>query len=157
MHNKKVFDFKITIQRLKNYCALQEKSKWDVIQKMKEWGLNKNSQDYILELLINEKYIDEERYSKSFCSGKFKIKKWGKIKLENELKKKNIPKVCIEKGLKEIDDFDYLQELKYLLEKKMNNIKEKNYFIKNKKIALYLINKGYEYNLVWDKIRELKK
>ena len=157
MHNKKVYDIKIAIQKLKNYCALQEKSEWDVIQKMKDWGLIKSSQDHILKLLILEKYIDNERYCKSFCSGKFKIKKWGKIKIQNELIKKNISEFYIKKGLEEIDELDYLKELKNLFDKKKKSIIEKNHFIKNKKIAFYLINKGYERNLVWDKIKESEK
>ena len=78
MPNKRVYDIKIAIERLRNYCALQDKCQWDVIQKMQEWGLLKISQDHILELLIEEKYVDEERYSRSFCRGKFRIKNGGK-------------------------------------------------------------------------------
>jgi len=78
MLNKRVYDIKIAIERLRNYCALQDKCQWDVIQKMQEWGLLEVSKNYILELLIQEKYVDEERYSRSFCRGKFRIKKWEK-------------------------------------------------------------------------------
>ena len=81
MPNKRVYNIKIAIERIKNYCALQDKCQWDVIQKMQEWGLIRNSQNQILALLIQEKYIDEERYSRSFCRGKFRIKKWGKVKI----------------------------------------------------------------------------
>ena len=157
MLNKRVYDINIAIERLKNYCALQDKCQWDVIQKMQEWGLLEVSKNHILELLIQEKYVDEERYSRSFCRGKFRIKKWGKIKISNELKKKYISKVCITKGLEEINDFEYQKELNKQYHKKKSIIKEKNYFIKKKKIATYLINRGYENNLVWDKLRELKE
>ena len=157
MLNKRVYDINIAIERLKNYCALQDKCQWDVIQKMQEWGLLEVSKDHILELLIQEKYVDEERYSRSFCRGKFRIKKWGKIKISNELKKKCISEVCITKGLEEINDFEYQEELNKQYHKKKSVIKEKNYFIKKKKIATYLINRGYENNLVWDKLRELKE
>ncbi len=101
--------------------------------------------------------MDEERYSRSFCRGKFRIKKWGKRKIINELKKKRISDVCITNGLEEIDDIEYLEELDSICQKKKDSIKEKNHFIKKKKIATYLINKGYESNLVWDKLRELKE
>jgi regulatory protein len=124
---------------------------------MEEWGLLKISQNHILEILIQEQYVDEERYSRSFCRGKFSIKKWGKIKITNELKKRNISAVCITKGLEEINDFEYQKELESQLQKKRSVINEKNYFIRNKKIATYLMNKGYESDLVWNKIRELKE
>ena len=118
MHNKKNYDIKIAIERLKSYCALQDKCQWDIKQKMKEWGLLKISQDHIIELLIQHKYIDEERYSRSFSRGKFKIKKWGKIKITNELKRKNISKVCITKGLEEIKESEYHNELDNQYQKK---------------------------------------
>ena len=152
MCKKRVYNIEIAIERLKNYCSLEDKCQWDVKQKMKEWGLLKISQDQIIELLINQKYIDEERYSKSFCRGKFKIKKWGKIKITNELQKKNISELYIAKGLEEINDAEYHKELDKQYQKKKDAINEKNHFIKNKKIATFLITKGYESNLVWNKI-----
>ena len=95
-----------------------------------------------------EKYVDEERYSRSFCRGKFRIKKWGKIKISNELKKKYISEACITKGLEEINDSEYQEELNNQYHKKKSSIKEKHHLIKKKKIATYLINRGYESNLV---------
>ena len=153
MRKKKIYDIKIAIERLRVYCALQDKCQWDVKQKMREWGLLKISQDHIMQLLIEEKYIDEERYSRSFCRGKFKIKKWGKVKITNELKKKNISAICISKGLEEIKDSEYDKELEKQYQKKKNSLlEERNIFMKNKKIASFLITKGYESNLVWNKI-----
>ena len=157
MHSKRVYDIKVATERLKNYCAIQDRCQWDVIQKMKEWGLLEVTQNHLLEQLIQEKYVDEERYSRSFCRGKFRIKKWGKRKIINELKKKHISDVCITNGLEEINDIEYLEELNNIYLKRKNSIKEKNHFIKKNKIATYLINKGYESNLVWDKLRELKE
>ena len=86
MHNKRVYDIKIALERLKNFCTLQDRCQFDVIQKMKEWGLLELTQDHILEILITDKFIDEKRYAQSFCRGKFRIKKWGRIKITNELK-----------------------------------------------------------------------
>ncbi len=153
MRKKKIYDIKIAIERLRIYCALQDKCQWDVKQKMQEWGLLKISQDHIMQLLIEEKYIDEERYSRSFCRGKFKIKKWGKVKITNELKKKYISAICITKGLEEIKDSEYDKELEKQYQKKKNSLlEERNIFMKNKKIATFLITKGYESDLVWNKI-----
>ena len=136
---------------------MQDKCQWDVIQKMQEWGLLKVSQDHILEILIQEKYVDEERYSQSFCRGKFRIKKWGKLKITTKLKQKYISQICISKGLEEITDYEYQQELDKQYHKKKDTVNEGNHFIKKKKIATYLINRGYESDLVWDKLRELKE
>ncbi len=157
MQQKKVENIKNAIEKLKEYCATQDRCEWDVIQKMKTWKLIKSHQNQILEILIQEKYIDEERYSRSFCRGKFKIKKWGKRKICHELKKKYISTVCINKALSEINVTEYLKELNIQYQKKKKTIKGENQFIKKKKIATYLINKGYESNLVWDKITKLKE
>lgn len=154
MRNKRVYDIKIAIERLKKFCALQDRCQFDVIQKMKEWGLLEMTQDHILEILIKEKYIDEERYAQSFCRGKFRIKKWGRIKITNELKRKNISNICINKGLKEIEGLEYEFLLNNLLKKKNNSLKDKNRFVRKKKIASFLIQRGFEPNMVWDKIRE---
>ena len=155
MHNKRVYDIKIAIERLKNYCALQDRCQWDVTQKMKEWGLLEMTQNHILEILIQEKYVDEERFAQSFCRGKFIIKKWGKVKITNELKKKKISDICIKKGLEEIDLTEYDLLLENLLTKKNDTLRDKNHFTRKSKLARFLIQRGFEGNLVWDKIREL--
>ena len=155
MHVKRVYDLKIAIERLKNYCALQDRCQSDVMQKMKEWGLLEMTQNHILEILIQEKYVDEERFAQSFCRGKFVIKKWGKVKITNELKKKKISNICIKKGLEEIDLNEYDLLLENLLSKKNNTLRDKNHFTRKSKLARFLIQRGFEGNLVWDKIREL--
>ena len=154
MHDKRVYDLKIAIERLKNYCALQDRCQSDVTQKMKEWGLLEMTQNHILEILIQEKYVDEERFAQSFCRGKFVIKKWGKVKITNELKKKKISNICIKKGLEEIDLNEYNLLLENLLSKKNNTLRDKNHFTRKSKLARFLIQRGFEGNLVWDKIRE---
>ena len=155
MHNKRVYDIKIAIERLKNYCALQDRCQWDVAQKMKEWGLLEMTQNHILEILIQEKYVDEERFAQSFCRGKFLIKQWGKVKITNELKKKKISDICIKRGLDEIDLTEYDLLLEDLLTKKNETLRDKNHFTRKSKLARFLIQRGFEGNLVWDKIREL--
>ena len=155
MHNKRVYDINIAIERIKNYCALQDRCQWDVIQKLREWGLQQATKDHILEILITNKFIDEERFSTSFCRGKFKIKNWGKRKIINELRRKQISSICINTGLKEIDEKEYDLVLEKLFYQKERSIKDKNQFIRKTKIANFLIQRGFENNLVWDKIREL--
>jgi len=155
MHNKRVYDINIAIERIKNYCALQDRCQWDVLQKLRQWGLQQETKDHILEILITDNFIDEERFSASFCRGKFRIKNWGKRKIINELKRKQISSICIKKGLQEIDDKEYNHVLEKLFYHKEISIKDKNQFIRKTKIANFLIQRGFENNLVWDKIREL--
>ena len=155
MHNKRVYDINIAIERIKNYCALQDRCQWDVIQKLREWGLQQATKDHILEILITNKFIDEERFSTSFCRGKFSIKNWGKRKIINELRRKQISSICINTGLKEIDEKEYDLVLEKLFYQKERSIKDKNQFIRKTKIANFLIQRGFENNLVWNKIREL--
>ena len=155
MHNKRVYDINIAIERIKNYCALQDRCQWDVIQKLREWGLQQSTKDHILEILITNKFIDEERFSTSFCRGKFRIKNWGKRKIVNELRRKQISSICINTGLKEIDEKEYDLVLEKSFYQKERSIKDKNQFIRKTKIANFLIQRGFENNLVWDKIREL--
>ncbi len=157
MHNKRVYDINIAIERIKNYCALQDRCQWDVIQKLREWGLQQATKDHILEILITNKFIDEERFSTSFCRGKFRIKNWGKRKIVNELRRKQISSICINTGLKENDEKEYDLVLEKLFYQKERSIKDKNQFIRKTKIANFLIQRGFENNLVWDKIRELSE
>ena len=156
MHNKRVYNIKIAIDRLKNYCALQDRCQNDITKKMKEWGLLETTQTQILDILIIEKYVDEERYAKSFSRGKFQIKKWGKVKISSELRKKKISEKIITIGINEIEESDYLDTLDKLLLKKKNSIKDKNLFIKKRKIADFLFQRGFESDLVWNKLRRLK-
>jgi len=155
MHNKRVYDINIAIELIKNYCALQDRCQWDVLQKLREWGLQQATKDHILEILITDKFIDEERFSTSFCRGKFRIKNWGKRKIINELKRKQISNICINTGLKEINEKEYHIVLEKLFYQKKSSIKDKNQFVRKTKIANFLIQRGFENNLVWDKIREL--
>jgi len=154
MTNNRIYNIKVAIERLKKFCSIQDRCQQDVINKLRNWGLTQNSQDHILEILINESYIDEMRYAKSFCRGKFNTKKWGKNKIKYELKKKNISKNCIAEGLNEIDDCSYLNILEKIYNKKKENTSEKNIIIKNNKIAAFLISKGFERNLVWEVIKD---
>ena len=154
MYKNKLYDINTTLTRLKNYCSVQERCQQEVIQKMRVWGTKKALQEHILELLIQEEYINEERYAKSFCRGKFNIKKWGKLKIIHELKRKNISEACINIGLKEIKTSDYKKELERQYQKKKTSTEEKDCLIKNKKIAIFLINKGYESTLVWEKLKD---
>ena len=157
MVDKSNYDIKILIEQLKSYCAIQERCSNDIVTKMKSWRITNKNQNKILNILIQEDFINDKRYSKSFCRGKFRIKKWGKVKITNELKRKNINLTTISSSLNEISDIDYSKELDTQFNKKKQSTNSLNYYDKKKKIANYLIGKGYESNLVWEKLKELKE
>ena len=155
MQKNRVYNIKEAIERIQSYCALQDRCQWDVERKLNEWGLMQSTIEMIMLDLISEQFINELRFSESFCRGKFRIKNWGKRKIINELKRKKISIICINSGLQEIDDNDYNQVLDKLFHQKKATIKDKNHFTQKTKIASFLIQRGFESNLVWDKIREL--
>ena len=111
--------------------------------------------DEILVHLIKENFLNEERFARSFARGKFKIKKWGKNRIVNELKQRNITKYNINLALKELDETDYLQTLEQLAEKRVGQLTETNSFKKRKKLADYLLYRGWESPLVYEITKRL--
>ena len=156
MQNNKVYTVKEATERIHSYCAIQDRCQWDVERKMKEWDISDEIIENILTNLILENFVDEQRFSESFCRGKFRIKKWGKVKIENELKIKNISKNCIDKGLLQIENKEYMKVLKDLYIKKRNSLKDTNQFIRKGKIAKHLQQKGFESKLIWELINKDK-
>jgi len=156
VQNNKVYTVKEATERIHSYCAIQDRCQWDVERKMKEWGISDEIIENILTDLILNKFVDEERFSESFCRGKFRIKKWGKVKIENELKIKNISKNCIDKGLLQIENKEYMKVLKDLYIKKRDSLKDANQFIRKGKIAKHLQQKGFESKLIWELINKDK-
>lgn len=153
--NEKIYDLKIIKDRIRHYCALMDRCQSQVMSKLESYGASHALSEEILIELIQDKYVDEERFARSFCSGKFKIKRWGRKKIAFELSKLKVPKSCIELGMEEIDDSDYEQMLIHLATKKMDLLKDKNPFIRKKKVVDYLIRKGYESETVWFYVHKL--
>lgn len=136
-------------KRLADYCVYQDRSHYEVEQKLKELRtLNEEERGEILIWLIQNNFLNEERFSKSYARGKFYQKKWGKIKIKQGLKQKRIPTNLIDKGIEEINEEDYKSTLMELTEKKWNILRESEVYLKKKKIYNYLLQKGYEYNLI---------
>ena len=136
-------------QKAKHYCGYQERSHDEVKQKLYGFGLYKAEVEELLSKLIEENYLNEERYAIAFAGGKFRMKQWGKTKIKYELKLKKVSEYCIKKALKEIDEADYFKTLNKLADEKLKTLKgEKNIFIKKKKLQNYLMGKGYEFDLI---------
>ena len=144
------------LQKLKHYCSYSERCHADVINKLYELEVWKKDQDEIIATLIQENYLNEERYTCSFVRGHFYIKKWGKNKILAALKQKNISNYCIKKGMLEIDEDDYNLLFEKLLNDKWQSLgAEKNKFIKMTKTKNYLIQRGFEYNLIYSFFQKL--
>jgi regulatory protein len=153
--NKKSFSPAEAFAKICNYCAYQERSHKEVKNKLYEYGLHENEVDELLTRMIVEGFLNEERYAKAFAGGKFRIKKWGRLKIINELEAEGLTKKCIQKGLNEIDDSDYRKTLKDLMKKKATQLTETNLFKKRNKVASYVISKGYEPEQVWEMVKEV--
>lgn len=150
----KSYTFDEIKEKLAKYCAYQDRCHWEVENKMREYLLIPEAKDLILIYLIENKFLNEERFAKSFARGKFNQKKWGRNKIRVELRKRQVPLHLIEIGLKEIDDEIYTEVLKELFDKKKESLKlERDSFKKKAKIRNYLMQKGYESELIYELLR----
>lgn len=145
-------------EKIKYYCAYQERSHKEVKEKLYSFGLYKEKVELLLSRLIEEGYLNEERFAIQFAGGKFRMKQWGKKKIEQGLKEKQVSPYCIKKAIAQIDDKDYEQTLERLATQKWDLLKgEKNIFIKMRKLQDYLLQKGYEYEWVKEMIKKIKE
>ena len=113
--------------------------------------------DQIVVSLIENNYLNEERFARSYARGKFNIKKWGRKRIVNELKQRQISKYNIKNALSEIDEETYLETLDALAEKRLGQLTETNFLKKRKKLADYLLYRGWESHLVYHKVTTLIK
>lgn len=142
-------------KKLESYCAYQERCHKEVVQKLQSMRMIPEVIDSIVVHLLQHNFLNEERFAKAFVSGKFRIKKWGRQRITMELKQKDISKTIITSALKTINDADYLNTFHTLAEKKADSIKEPNKLKKKKKLADYLLYRGWESHLVYEKVNEL--
>ena len=137
------------LQKVKHYCGYQERCHSEVVSKLYELGVYKNEHDEIISTLIQENYLNEERFAIQFAGGKFRLKQWGKTKIKYELKSKQISEYCIKKALATIPLADYLKTAQKLFDAKSNTLKsEKNIYTKKRRLQDYLMQKGYEISII---------
>ncbi|MFZ2906933.1 MAG: RecX family transcriptional regulator [Cyclobacteriaceae bacterium] len=142
-------------QKALRYCAYQERSHREVRNKLYELGLSTSWVDELLAYLITEGFLNEERFAKAFAGGKFRTKKWGRIKIKYALEGKGLSKNCIRIGLKEIEENDYVETLEELLQGKMAEMKSATLLIARDKASKHAIQKGFEPELVWERLKAL--
>lgn len=145
---KKQLSKEQALQKLKQYCAYQERSHHEVKSKLYDLGVWKKDHDEIIAALIEDNYLNEERFAIAFAGGKFRMKQWGRVKIKYELKQRHVSEYCIKKAMKEIDEATYLATLTRLAEEKYAALKGEQYLVRKKKTQDYLIQKGYELDLV---------
>ena len=147
---KKYLTKEQAIQKLKHYCSYQERSHSEVQQKLWDLGVRKAEHDEIIASLIEDDYLNEERFARQFAGGKFRMNEWGRKKIYYGLKEKGISDYLIKTAMKEINEEAYRKILGGLAEKKYALLKGEQYLVRKKKTIDYLLQKGYEPELVSD-------
>lgn len=138
------------LQKAEHYCAYQERSQQEVRNKLYDWSLTPDEVENIITELILNNFINEERFANAYVSGKFRINKWGKRKIEQGLRAKGIsPKMC-HNALNAIDMDEYLKVLAEILEKKAAVLSEKDAYKRKMKLASFAAGRGFENNFIFD-------
>ncbi|MDA9373565.1 RecX family transcriptional regulator [Flavobacteriaceae bacterium] len=142
--------------KLKQYCSYQDRCHNEVEKKLKTFDVISEVKEQIISNLISENYLNETRFCKSFVRGKFKIKNWGKRKITLELKNRKVSNYNLKEGLKEINEIDYLDKLENIFNKKLASLDHLSLINKKKKILSFLLYRGWETNLIYEKLNQIK-
>lgn len=157
MTTKSNLSVKEVLHKIESYCSYQERCHIEVREKLRSFSLDSNEVDEIIVKLIGNNYLNEERFASLFSISKFHQKKWGKIRIVNELKARKISSFLISKAVKEIPMEEYYETFSKLSDHQWNVITEKNTIKKRKKFCDYLLRKGWESELVYAKVKDLEK
>lgn len=144
-------------KKIEAYCAYQERCHKEVISKLNDLGQKQEAIDEIVSYLIINNFLNEERFACSFARGKHRIKLWGRVRIVNELKYRNISQRNITIALKEISENEYLETFDKLANRNWESFFEKNALKKRKKFCDFLLRKGFESDLIYEKVKELEK
>ena len=155
--SKKAYSLPEATKKIEGYCGYQERCHKEVVWKLREMRIRPDDTDKIMVHLIENKYLNEERFAQSFARGKFSIKKWGRNRIVSELKQRNISKYNIMTALKEIDDKAYLNTFDALAKKRLAQLTGTDSQKRKRKLADYLLYRGWESDLVYKKVAELIK
>lgn len=133
-----------------NFCAYQERTHKEVRQRLAELAVIGDELEAIIAWLIENNYLNEERFARIFAGSKFRQKKWGRIKIRQELKMRGVSDYCLKAGMSEIDGDDYMITLQEIIEKKSREIKDSNKLIIKQKLVKFALSRGFENDLVFD-------
>ena len=148
MQYKKQLTAEQALQKLKHYCAYQERCHSEVKEKLYSLGVWKKDHDAIISTLIEENYLNEERFALAYAGGKWRVKRWGRVRIRYELKQKQVSEYCIKKALKQIDEEEYLRVMNEVAAAKYAALKNDQYLVRKKKTMDYLVNRGFETALI---------
>ena len=151
------FTIKEALQKLEHFCAYQERCHEEVVSKLYSLKMTADEIDVIIVQLIEGNFLNESRFACSFARGKHRMKHWGKIRITNELKARHISSTNITLALKEISAEEYFETFENLAERCWNNLTESNVLKKRKKFCDYMFRRGYESNLIYEKVKELEE
>ena len=144
------------LKKIKHYCAYQERCHSEVKEKLYSFGLYKQQVENILSKLIEDNYLNEERFAIAFAGGKFRMKHWGRKKIEYELRQKQVSTFCIKLALKAIDEKDYHSSLLKLATSKWNSVSDEVVYARVAKTYAYLLQKGYESSLIQQQLKQIQ-
>ena len=153
---KPISSLKEATQKIEYFCSYQERCHEEVVAKLHTMKMDPEEIDSLMVHLIASNFLNEERFACSFARGKHRIKHWGKVRITNELKFKKITQSLINKALQEITPEEYLETFHALAERHWESIRETNVLKKRKKFCDYMLRRGFESNLVYDKVKELE-
>jgi len=141
------------LKKLQRYCAYQDRCHSEVRSKLLDLGIYGDELEEVIAELITDNFLNEERFARSYARGKFNIKKWGRNRIKQELKRRHITAYCLRKAMEEIDEEDYQKSLETLIRKKADQMTKPFSFQNKQKLAAFVIRKGYESNLVWEVLK----
>mgnify|MGYP001408991471 CR=1 FL=1 len=151
---KKILTLLEAQKKMEHYCAYQERCHKEVVKKLQELGMIPISIDTIVSKLVEDNYLNETRFAQSYARGKFRIKKWGKIRIRRELKARDLSDYNIKKGLEEITDLDYNTTFWALFEKRKKEVYENIPSVQKKKIISYMVYRGWELEKIYEAMQE---
>lgn len=155
MQNNQGISVNDAMKKIEYYCSYQDRCYKEVTAKLKSLGMFQTAIDHILDHLVANNFLNEERFAKSFARGKHRFKHWGKRRIEQELKFRDISSYNIKTALKEIEA-DYLTNFYTLAERKWQNTTEISLEKKKRKWVDFLMRKGYESNLIFNLLKDLQ-
>ena len=160
MYNKKQnksynIDFDAALAKVQFICSRQEKCCFDIKKKLKDWGLNDMEQEDIIQLLIEDKFIDERRFTTFYVRDKFRFNKWGKIKIMHHLKQKQVPEFIVREALEQIDEQEYHETIQELLQTKVKSIREEDPYQLKAKLYRFIQGRGFESQIALNHIDDI--